>query len=132
MVVGSFTSVSLNPPLVAFLPDHSSSTWARLRHASHFCVNILGAEQASVCSRFASKDPSLAKFDGHAQHRSPGGAPLIDAAVAWIDCERYQVYEAGDHDIVIGAVKHLDMSSNGQPLLFCQGGYGQFVPFSRP
>src|SRR3954468_8026285 len=57
MSVGSFTSVSLDPPMVAFLPDQTSSTFARIRAAGHFCVNVLGADQADLCRRFAAKSP---------------------------------------------------------------------------
>lgn len=131
MVVGSFTSVSLHPPLVAFLPDRNSSSWARLRIADHFCVNILSAEQESVCRRFAAKGASSgAKFEGLSRRTSPLGAPIVDDVVAWIDCERHTVHEAGDHDIVIGEVKHLQIEGGGLPLLFFQGGYGGFLPQS--
>ena len=57
MVVGSFTSVSLDPPLVAFFPDRGSSSWPKLEAANRFCVNILSAEQEAVCRTLASKDP---------------------------------------------------------------------------
>lgn len=131
MVVGSFTSVSLKPPLVAFLPDRNSSSWARLSAASHFCVNILSAEQEAVCRRFAAKDvSSRAKFDGLSRRSSPLGAPILDDVVAWIDCDRHTLHEAGDHDIVIGEVKHLQIEGGGLPLLFFQGGYGRFLPQS--
>ena len=130
MVVGSFTSVSLNPPLVAFLPDRNSSTWARLRSADHFCVNILGAEQEAVCRRFASKDAGCSKFEGLALRTAPSGAPILDGVVAWIDCKRHTLHHAGDHDIVIGEVKELQIEAGGLPLLFFQGGYGCFLPRS--
>jgi flavin reductase (DIM6/NTAB) family NADH-FMN oxidoreductase RutF/DNA-binding IclR family transcriptional regulator len=130
MVVGSFTSVSLNPPLVAFLPDRNSSTWAQLRTADHFCVNILGAEQEAVCRRFATKAAGRSKFDGLPQRRAPSGAPIIADVVAWIDCQRHSLHEAGDHDIVIGEVKNLQIEAGGLPLLFFQGGYGRFLPLS--
>jgi len=130
MVVGSFSSVSLNPPLVAFLPDRNSSTWARLRNAQHFCVNILGAEQEGVCRRFAGKDSQRAKFQGLQMRSSPLGSPIVGDVVAWIDCRRHIVHEAGDHDIVIGEVQHLHIEAGGLPLLFFQGGYGRFMPLS--
>ena len=71
MVVGSFTSVSLNPPLVAFFPDRGSSSWAKLRGCEQFCVNILAANQEPVCRRLASKDPD--KFAGVAHRVSARG-----------------------------------------------------------
>jgi flavin reductase (DIM6/NTAB) family NADH-FMN oxidoreductase RutF len=128
MAVGSFTSVSLDPPLVAFLPDRSSTSWPKIQAAERFCVNILGAEQESVCRRFSSKTPD--KFEGLPYRLSEGGSPIIDGAIAWIDCEIETVHEAGDHYIVVGLVKELQIESGGLPLLFFQGGYGRFWPLS--
>ena len=128
MVVGSFTSVSLNPPLVAFLPDRSSSSWPKIQSAGRFCVNILGADQEVLCRRFASK--AADKFEGLSYHQSGSGSPIIDGAVAWIDCDIDSVLEAGDHYIVLGLVRELQIGSSGLPLLFFQGGYGRFSPLS--
>lgn len=128
MAVGSFTSVSLDPPLVAFLPDRSSSSWPKIERAAKFCVNILGAEQEPVCRRFASKVED--KFEGLPYRLSENGSPIIEQCVAWIDCDLHSVQEAGDHYIVIGKVRELKIESAGLPLLFFQGGYGRFSPLS--
>ncbi|MDH4549901.1 flavin reductase [Pseudomonas sp. BN607] len=128
MAVGSFTSVSLNPPLVAFLPDKSSSSWPRIEESGKFCVNILAAEQEPVCRRFAAKTED--KFEGLEYRLSANGSPIIEQCVAWIDCDIDCVHEAGDHYIVIGRVKELKIESAGLPLLFFQGGYGRFSPLS--
>lgn len=128
MVVGSFTSVSLNPPLVAFFPDRNSSSWAKLKSCEHFCVNILGADQEPVCRKLASKDPD--KFSGTPHRLSSRGSPVIDGAVAWIECDRYSVTDAGDHEMVTGLVREMDVVGGGLPLLFFQGGYGRFTPAS--
>ena len=128
MVVGSFTSVSLNPPLVAFLPDRSSGTWPKIQSAGRFCVNILGADQEVVCRRFASRVAD--KFEGLTYRLSGSGSPILDGAVAWIDCDIDSVLEAGDHYIVLGQVRELQLGSSGLPLLFFQGGYGRFSPLS--
>jgi len=127
-VVGSFTSVSLDPPLVAFFPDKKSSSWPKIEAAQHFCVNILSADQEHLCRRFASKSED--KFDGVAVRYGPTGAPIIQDVVAWIDCELESVAEAGDHYIVIGRVKKLAVENPSLPLLFFQGGYGRFAPLS--
>lgn len=124
MTVGSFTSVSLDPPLVAFLPQHMSSTYARIRAAGRFCVNILSAEQESVCRTFASRMED--RFAQVPYRLSPGGLPIIRDCIAWIECTVHEIVEAGDHDIVIGAVESLDAEANALPLLFYQGGYGHF------
>jgi flavin reductase (DIM6/NTAB) family NADH-FMN oxidoreductase RutF/DNA-binding IclR family transcriptional regulator len=128
MVVGSFTSVSLNPPLVAFFPDRSSSSWAKLRDCENFCVNMLSAEQEAVCRKLASRSPD--KFVGTAHRLSSRGNPVLDGVVAWIECQRHSVSSAGDHDMVLGHVLELDIAAAGLPLLFFQGGYGRFAPSS--
>jgi flavin reductase (DIM6/NTAB) family NADH-FMN oxidoreductase RutF len=127
-VVGSFTSVSLNPPLVAFFPDKSSTSWPRIHRVGRFCVNILGAEQEHICRNFASRKEN--KFEGIAHREAGSGSPIISDAVAWIDCELESVTEAGDHYIVLGRVRALDVESSALPLLFFQGGYGRFSPMS--
>lgn len=128
MAVGSFTSVSLDPPLVAFLPDKGSTSFPRIRGASSFCVNVLSAEQEHVCRAFAAKGQD--KFGGLSWRAAASGAPILDGVVAWIDCEFEAIYETGDHYIVIGKVRGLDVASQGMPLLFFQGGYGHFNPLS--
>jgi flavin reductase (DIM6/NTAB) family NADH-FMN oxidoreductase RutF/DNA-binding IclR family transcriptional regulator len=125
MAVGSFTSVSLDPPLVAFFPDKSSSTFPRLRESSSFCVNILAADQGEVCRRFATKGAD--KFADTAWKAAPSGAPVLDGVVAWIDCDFESVQEAGDHLLVLGRVSAMDVSRPTIPLLFFQGGYGAFA-----
>jgi flavin reductase (DIM6/NTAB) family NADH-FMN oxidoreductase RutF len=126
MVVGSFTSVSLDPPLIGFFPDRASSSWAKLRGCEHFCVNILSADQEPICRKLASKDPG--KFSGVAHRKSTLGNPLLDGIVAWIECRRESIGDAGDHEVVFGRALELDVESAGLPLLFFQGGYGKFSP----
>lgn len=129
MVVGSFTAVSLDPPLVAFLPDKGSSTFPAIRASGAYCVNVLGGEQEDLCRRFATKGAD--RFSGTPWHPAPGsGSPVLDGAVAWIDCQIEDVHEAGDHLIVIGRVLDLDVHTPALPLLFFQGGYGTFAPRS--
>lgn len=128
MIVGSFTSVSLDPPLVAFLPTVASQTFSKLRTAGSFCVNVLAADQEELCRRFAGK--SADKFDGLSWQQSPLGAPVLDGVVAYIDCTFDSINDAGDHYIVLGAVHELQVCSPVAPLLFFQGGYGRFAPMS--
>lgn len=128
MIVGSFTSVSLDPPLVAFLPAVTSQTFQRLRTASSFCVNVLAGDQEDLCRQFASR--AADKFDGVPWQPSPSGAPVLDGVVAYIDCTFESINDAGDHHIVVGAVQELRVCSPVAPLLFFQGGYGRFAPLS--
>lgn len=129
MVVGSFTSVSLDPPLVAFLPDKRSASWAEIHARGHFCVNVLADGHGDLCRRMTG--PAEQRFVGVDHHHSPGGAPIVDGALAWIDCSIYAVHEAGDHFIVIGEVRAMNTHREGNPLLFFEGGYGAFQPFPK-
>lgn len=124
MVVGSFTSVSLDPPLVAFLPMKSSSSYQKLAASKTFCVNFLGAHQEALCRVFASKTGD--KFAGLEWNPSPSGAPILPGVIGWVDCELEAVHEAGDHDIVVGRVSALSTGGDVAPLVFFRGGYGRF------
>lgn len=124
MVVGTFTSVSLDPPLIAFLPDKSSSTWPQIEQAGRFCVNVLASEQKGVCKQIAT--PGTDKFAGLDYDLTKNGSPLLKDVVAWIDCDIAEVREAGDHYIVLGRVVEMDTGSEASPMLFFQGKYGEF------
>ncbi|WP_121118591.1 flavin reductase family protein [Croceibacterium ferulae] len=119
MIVGSFASVSLDPVLVGFFPARSSSTWPQIAATGRFCVNVLADTQEELCKILASKLPD--RFAGIAHGKSPGGAPLLDGAIAWFDCKLHDVVDAGDHLLVLGAVETLDTHHAGRPLLFHQG-----------
>ncbi|MFV2176927.1 flavin reductase family protein [Actinomadura sp. LOL_016] len=122
LVANSFTSVSLDPPLVAFCIAHTSSTWPRLRAADRLCVNILSEPQLEVSERLAVKGDD--KFAGIEWTRTRGGAPLIEGALAWIDCSVEREHAAGDHVIVVARVHDLGRHADGDPLIFYRGGYG--------
>ncbi|HVL27861.1 MAG TPA: flavin reductase family protein [Acidimicrobiales bacterium] len=124
--VNSFTSVSLDPPLVAFCAARSSSTWPRLRSVGAFTVNVLAQHQEYLSRRFAARDRD--KFRGLRWWAAPSGAPVIDEVLAWIDCTLEAEYGAGDHMIVVGRVQELDVAVEGRPLIFYRGGYGRFEP----
>ena len=128
MVVGSFTSVSLDPPLIAFFPALTSTSWPKMQSAGSFCVNILSADQEDVCRTFfgATQD----KFASLQSSPAGSGAPIIDDVAAWIDCDIVDVQEAGDHYIVLGRIRSLDTVARHLPLIFFQGGYGAFSPLS--
>lgn len=124
MVVGSFTSVSLDPPLVAFFPARSSGSWPRIERIGKFCVNVLASDQLALSRQIAAPGPD--KFAGITHRVSANGSPILDDVVAWIDCTLEAVHEAGDHFIVLGRVVALEVDRPGLPLLFFQGGYGEF------
>jgi flavin reductase (DIM6/NTAB) family NADH-FMN oxidoreductase RutF len=126
MVVGTFASVSLDPPLVSFMPTKTSETFRQLRTVSAYCVNVLAFDQVELCRTIASRRPG--KFDSVAWSTSPLGAPMLDDAVAHIHCVPSRSVEAGDHYIVLCEVKAAEVRRPVTPLLFFQGGYGGFSP----
>jgi flavin reductase (DIM6/NTAB) family NADH-FMN oxidoreductase RutF len=128
MIVGTFSSVSMDPPLIAFYSMSSSRSFAQVQTAAAFCVNVLASDQEPFCRRFATAGDS--KFDGVAWRPGPLGSPILAGAVSWIECTFEDVREAGDHYIVLGRVRDLAVERSTLPLLFFQGGYGKFSPGS--
>jgi flavin reductase (DIM6/NTAB) family NADH-FMN oxidoreductase RutF/DNA-binding IclR family transcriptional regulator len=129
MTVGSFTSVSLDPPLVAFLPAVRSATFAKIEAAGRFCVNVLAADQADLCRQFGRKDTK--RFEDVDYDLSPvSGSPRLAGSVAWIDCTLHEVSRVGDHLFVVADVEDLGLRADTNPLLFRQGGYGRFASIS--
>ena len=129
--IGSFTSVSLDPPLVGFLPMTSSETWAAIAPSGRFCVNVLSKHQTDLCWTFARSDDDTSRFDGVSWRPGATGSPIIERAVAWIECTVQEVFEMGDHFFVLGRVVALDADPDGDgdgphPLLFFRGRLGEF------
>ena len=125
LAVGSFFSVSLEPPLVGFCVMTTSSTWPAIERQGAFGVSILAEGQTDVCKRLATKEPD--KFDSLSWVPAPvTGSPLIAEAVAHIDCDLEQHQLAGDHWIVVGRVRHLAAHrDDADPLVFCRGAFGR-------
>lgn len=124
MVVGTFTSVSLDPPLVGFLPDKRSSSWPLIEAAGHFCVNVLARDQLELCKQLAKSGPD--KFTAVEFEISPNGVPVLAGAMVSIDCKLHAVQEAGDHWFVTGLVLGLESHRDADPMLFHKGSYGGF------
>lgn len=121
MTCQSFASVSLDPPLVMFVPARSARAWPAMRAAGHFCVNLLSHQQQALSDVFASRGAD--KFDGVAWTPSSTGAPLLEGVVGFVDCTVEAVHEAGDHWVVIGRVRDLGAGGAAEPLLFFEGRY---------
>ena len=130
--IGSFTSVSLDPPMVGFLPQIGSATWRAMAGSQHFCVNVLSDQQSDLCWKFAKTGNDDTRFTDVSWHPAPSGAPILDRAVAWIDCSVEHVYDMGDHHFVLGRVGALDADADHdglppQPLVFYRGTIGGFA-----
>jgi flavin reductase (DIM6/NTAB) family NADH-FMN oxidoreductase RutF len=124
LAVGSFFSVSLDPPLVAFCAAKSSTSYPKIAEAGHFVVNVLSEDQEDVSRVFASKGTDKFAGIGYRQARDTG-APVLDGVLAWIGCDIDAVHEAGDHYIVVGLVHEMEIGHEGGPLLFFRGGYSR-------
>ena len=109
LTIGSFSSISLDPPLVGFFVGLGSSTWPRMALRDAFCVNVLAQGQEDLCWRFAKEPPaeSDGRFDGVEWTPGATGSPILSGVVAWIDCDVHSVTEVGDHAFVVGAVRDL-------------------------
>lgn len=130
--MGSFTSVSLDPPLVGFLPQADSATMAAIKASGSFCVNVLSDAQSDLCWKFAKSGTDDGRFTDVDWHAAPSGAPILDRALAWIDCTIEETYAMGDHLFVLGRVSSLDADADDddgeppRPLLFFKGSLGGF------
>jgi 3-hydroxy-9,10-secoandrosta-1,3,5(10)-triene-9,17-dione monooxygenase reductase component len=124
MVVGTFTSVSLDPPLVGFLPDKNSTSWPKIEQAGRFCVNVLGSDQQQLCRQLAGKGD---KFAGVDLTVSDHGLPVLADCLAVIECTIHSVTEAGDHWFVLGDVLRMEAPRDSDPMLFHRGRYGGFA-----
>ncbi|KWX66993.1 3-hydroxy-9,10-secoandrosta-1,3,5(10)-triene-9,17-dione monooxygenase reductase subunit [Mycobacterium sp. NAZ190054] len=135
----SFAALSLEPPLVLFCPTKLSRSWAAIEASGRFCVNVLHENQKEVSARFGSREPD--KFAGIDWGPSKLGSPIIEGALAHIDCTVHSVHDGGDHFVVFGAVQSLSDSAADErsreeyrpqqkprPLLFYQGQYTGIEP----
>ena len=120
MTANSFTSVSLDPPLVSVSIDHAAELHSLLVAAPRFALNVLKGDQAAMSVRFAG--PSGERFTGVGYRLSHRGNPLIDGVLAVLECERHTAFDAGDHTILLGRVLE-GIMHDGRPLIFYEGSY---------
>ncbi|MGY2059971.1 3-hydroxy-9,10-secoandrosta-1,3,5(10)-triene-9,17-dione monooxygenase reductase subunit [Nocardia gipuzkoensis] len=124
----SFAALSLEPPLVLFCPVTGSRTGAAIEVAGKFCANVLTAAQQPVCARFGTREIED-KFAGTTWRWSGRGLPVLDGALATIECSVVSVADGGDHHIVVGRVDTLSAAADaGRPLLFYRGRYATIEP----
>jgi flavin reductase (DIM6/NTAB) family NADH-FMN oxidoreductase RutF len=124
MTVSAFASLSLDPPLIMVSLEQGARTHQMVRAVGKFAVVMLRADQQDLAERFsggvADGDP---RFDGIPHQRSPGGAPIPDVRLAYLDCLVVDSHTAGTHTIFIGQVTGGDASGSGSPLLYYNRGY---------
>ncbi|MFJ9900909.1 flavin reductase family protein [Streptomyces sp. NPDC091280] len=125
MAANSLTSVSLDPPLILICPAKTSTTWPAMREAGTFCVNVMASHHEPLCRTFARRGTDrFADVAWHSRSTGPG----LDEALAWLECEIVEEYEAGDHTIVLATVTAIEAATTGGPLVFFKGQYGTFAP----
>lgn len=122
MTVSAFCSVSLEPPLVLICIEKTASAHEVLTSAPEFVVNILSANQEQIARRFAIVD--IDRFESVGFSRSGNGIAVLDDVLGVIECNRFALYDAGDHTIIVGEVES-GWAENGKPLLYYRGGYAQ-------
>ena len=126
LIVNSLTSVSLEPPLIAFCPSRSSLTWMRMRRAGRLAVNVLGRQHERFARRAVPAGAD--RFTGLDWEPGRGGAPLVTDALASLECEIVAEHPSGDHWIVLGRVDELRISPLTEPLVFFAGEFGGLRP----
>lgn len=126
ITVNSFTSVSLEPPLLLWCAAKASARHAGFVQATYWSVHVLGAEQLDTCLRFTRGGR---QFEGLDHGTSEDGVPLIPGTAARFDCQRHAAHDAGDHTVMIGRVLQVTVAGPGDhPLVFAAGRFGQFDP----
>ncbi|WP_243639872.1 flavin reductase family protein [Streptacidiphilus pinicola] len=125
----SFSSLSLDPPLICFNVARTSTSWPRIARAGAFCVNVLADDQGELCRSFAvSASTGADKFAGVAWQAAPAtGSPRLEGALAWVDCTIHAVHTGGDHLIVLGRIRELAAPRGEQagPLVFYRSNFRQ-------
>jgi len=121
MAVNSFTSVSLDPPLIAFCPMLTSSSWAAIKPIGGFAVSLLRSHHEPLARLFSQK--GVDRFGSHAWHESPAGHPVLSESLGWLEATIEAVTAAGDHDVVLARVDQWSEAGDGSPLVFFGGRY---------
>lgn len=121
ITVNSFSSLSIDPPMILWSLDNRSHNLEELKAASHFAVNVLASDQVDLSNNFASKEED--KFIDIETDDGKCGMPLLKNTVAYLECNNVHQYPGGDHTIFVGEVEHFEISDK-KPLLYANGQYG--------
>ncbi|MEU3950516.1 flavin reductase family protein [Streptomyces sp. NPDC029526] len=125
MTANSFTSVSLDPPLIALCAANTSTTWPAIRTTGSFAVTILSEEHEAVCRAFAAR--GVDRFAGREWVRTPAGHPLLADGLGWLDCRIGTIHQAGDHELVVAGAVEWSAVEDGSPLIFHSGRYARLA-----
>lgn len=123
MTANSFTSISLDPPLVLWSPARSSRRHDAFAEATQFCVHVLGADQLDMALHFAKSGDDFQAYDWTT---SQAGSPVLAGCLSVFHCKTDAIHAAGDHSLIIGYVERVDLSASDRTgLIFAESGYGQ-------
>jgi flavin reductase (DIM6/NTAB) family NADH-FMN oxidoreductase RutF len=129
LTASAFTSVSLMPPLILVCVAQNAQSYPALRDSKGFVINILADDQETLSNRFASsKGNSAEKFDGVPHTAGALGFPLLEGAIAHLECSTVHAYPGGDHTIFVGQVEAVQTQDGVEPLLYFRGRYGRVQP----
>ena len=126
ITVNAFTSVSLDPPLILYCLGKSAFNFDVFAKPKAFAVNILSADDEALSDRFACEDED--GFPDLDVSELATGSPILAGCLAVLDCETEAIYEAGDHLIIVGRVKALDLRSESEPLIYFRSCYRRLRP----
>ncbi|HAC35051.1 MAG TPA: flavin reductase [Gammaproteobacteria bacterium] len=126
LTVNSFSSVSLDPPLAMFCIIRDSGALEPIKQSGCFSISMLSAEQENISNTMAKKGGSE-KYQDIATFTSETGAPIISGNIGWLDCKLWELYEGGDHLIVVGEIVAGEAPEAADPLLFFGGKYGRLA-----
>ena len=126
LTASSFNSVSLDPPLILWSVSKQGETAELMTRAEYFAVNVLSQDQMALSNRFAT--PDIDRFDGVDYQPGQFGSPLLSACAAQFECRTWQVYEGGDHHIIVGEVLDFSVTDQQGSLVFAGGSYAVSAP----
>ena len=119
VTANSFSSVSLEPPLVLFCLDRKTASLSAFEKSGHFAINVLANVQDKICAQFARPDGD--QWQGVAHEQWQTGAPIIEGCVSNFDCRTYSIQDGGDHLIFVGEVLRMASSPDLEPMLYFRG-----------
>ncbi|MDB5868491.1 MAG: hypothetical protein JWP96_823 [Polaromonas sp.] len=125
LTANSFTSVSLDPPLVLFCLDRNSSNLERFQRSCVFGINVLSSDQKELSSRFVKRGED--RFNGVSWELRDSGVPVIEGAAATFECDSHTTFDGGDHLVFIGRVRRFGFDAERDPLLYFQGRYREIA-----
>ncbi|MGB0226124.1 MAG: flavin reductase family protein [Litorivicinaceae bacterium] len=127
MTASAFSSVSLDPLLVLMCPAKDAECYSALTEADYFSIHLLAGDQGPLAWQFAKSD--VDKTQGLSLDKGPNGSPKIQGCLAYLECRHHALYDGGDHGILVGEVRHIELpETDREPLVYCKSTLGPLPP----